>query len=420
MTNALQLHLEPSVRRDTNTPALPVTEIETRRRLIWSCFVMDSVPDAFHAGHRPIHSAINPSGVQARLPCDEHSYERGLGANGGTLSGDPGSGPSSASAYLVRMVALRMKILHYAVSSITPHFASQFSCLPWEQGSKFYELCQELNQFKTSLPSDLLQPTTTPIKPAGSIILHLTMHAMFHVASVDLFRIGTHLARRRGSTPSPPAPFVLSCRQSRIDHALGITQVVSDWMRNHNLEHDPFVAICSCVAIRVLVVERWDGNNELVSLSSQDVKDRLEMCRSEASHMETVSRSASPGLDTYGTLGSIQKARTDHDIESACASSSIIFSQPTKQPPSGKDTKTVPPPPYTVPSSENIPNVYLQESDDSLSPDALRIVSNWADGTYDLEASQAQFDWGNLDFGSGFGLDDIFAGTDNSLNTPLP
>jgi hypothetical protein len=64
--------------------------------------------------------------------------------------------------------------------------------------------------------------------------------------------------------------------------------------------------------------------------------------------------------------------------------------------------------------------VYLQESDDSLSPDALRIVSNWADGTYDLEASQAQFDWGNLDFGSGFGLDDIFTGTDNSLNPPLP
>lgn len=279
MSNALQLHLEPSDRRDANTPALPVTEMETRRRLIWSCFVMDSVPDAFHAGHRPIHSAINPSGVQARLPCDERSYERGLGASGGTLTGDPGSGPSSASAYLVRMVALRMKILHYAVSSITPHLASQFSRLPWEQGSKFYELCQELDQFKTSLPSDLLQPIATSIKPAGSIILHLTIHVMFHAASVDLFRIGTHLARRHSSNPSPPAPFVLSCRQSRIDHALEITQVVSDWMRNPTLEHDPFVAICSCVAIRVLVVERWDGNNELVSLSSQDVKDRLETCR---------------------------------------------------------------------------------------------------------------------------------------------
>lgn len=136
--------------------------------------------------------------------------------------------------------------------------------------------------------------------------------------------------------------------------------------------------------------------------------------------METVTRSESPGLDTYGTLGSLQKARTEHDIETACASSSIPFSKVTKQTPSGKDTKIVSPPAYTVPSSGNIPNVYLQESDNSLSPDALRIVSNWADGTYDLEASQTQFDWGNLDFGWGLGLDDIFAGTDSSMNPMLP
>lgn len=122
---------------------------------------------------------------------------------------------------------------------------------------------------------------------------------------------------------------------------------------------------------------------------------------------QPASRAGSPGLDTYGTLGSIRKAREEHEMESVNGTDAHDGVSPVSFP--GPESSVQGQVCINGEPLHGLDEVLLQHRY-SLSPDALRIASCWADGTYDLEMAQNQFVWNTADFGWDFGFDDSILG----------
>lgn len=489
LAHALQLHLEPAdvVGADTKLK-LPPSVVETRRRLIWSCYAMDSVPDAHQSGARPLQSVLDPGVIRSRLPCDEVQYERGEPDRDDRLSSP------SISAYLIRMVILRQRILTYSGSmrcaavereeKAAKHgvdfdmdmdaggSSSDHRVWPWHDGSAFHALKKQLDGFAADLPA-IFQLRSHASVPHHARTAFYTLHAMFHAAYTDLLRIGTFVARhmppsttrpRRGSVVPPPA-FVHACKVEQLKHACGIAHVVAQCLQSLPSEHDPFVAICSCLAIRILVMERWRettisggpavGTNaaEVLSWDDARVKDGMAACLEAAKRTARWSmpirklllavgdlarqyghlldldefrpptqrllpltpppvsrgppprRPTSPNLRLYGTSGSIQRARDAHDREVVQSVEVVEKSRSMSEIEAGFD-KAMAAAAAVAETTLAHPVPQVAHSDtsvrSSLSAKALQIASNWADGTYDVPMAQTNFDWGTFEFGMNF------------------
>lgn len=279
LAHALQLNLDPEDRRGDDSVSLPISVIETRRRLIWSCFAMESVPDVHHGGSRPLHAAIDPQAILTKLPGDEYSYERGLSVRSEYFSEALDAQPPmpSLSAYLIRMADIRLQIIQLAKAVKVFGLKIQDSRLPWEDNSSFSHLQQKLEVFSSCISTTLpfMQEDPSPPIPNPNISF-FTLHIMFHAAYTDLFRIGTHLPRPEVPSMTPPPEFLSRCRAGAIEHALTLVSLISQAFDTITTEVDPFVSICSCLAIRTLVVERWDGEIGLVGLQDPSLQSSLE------------------------------------------------------------------------------------------------------------------------------------------------
>lgn len=283
LANALQLYQDPSERRGDSNIALPIAVMETRRRLIWSCFVMDTIPDS---GDRPFNPATDPKTIKARLPCDEASYELGIDSNPGYFHDPLGDyhhlGRPSISAFLIRMTALRLTTLQYSTSFYPQSKMKPETKAPWEADANFFLLKAQFDNFLTSLPAELsLDHAVTSVDQPFLTSL-FTLHVMYHAAYTDLLRIGTHTRLRgdfEGSGCSPPPAFFEFCKKGRLNHASMVASIASMVTKSPCEHHDPFVAICCCLAIRISVVERRYGNQELLDLSNPMVAANLEACR---------------------------------------------------------------------------------------------------------------------------------------------
>lgn len=112
---------------------VPVTVREARRRLIWSCFVMESL---IENGRRPL-SSMDAGAIEVRLPCNEQAFQLGLETGMPTLNSlttkehqQPPEAPLpllpapsasvvesrlGISTYLVQLAAMRRAILDYTM-----------------------------------------------------------------------------------------------------------------------------------------------------------------------------------------------------------------------------------------------------------------------------------------------------------------
>ena len=444
---ALQLHFEPTKRPAQTGAVLPASVLETRRRLIWSCFIMESVPDA---GTRRIYSAMDPFAIQARLPCDEVSYQRGFstGAAQPTIaelwslpkptSVTAASNCPSISAYLIEMAVLRMKILHYVHSDVSGSSPLE-DAPPWLAESPFHRLQRKLEHFHTSLPDELRLTASMDHVTNQSPIPFYTLHIMYFAASADLFGIGIQARAPAGRvTTAPPENFIDLCRQGRLENALNIIKIVRQCSKGTTAEYDPFVAICSCLAIRIIAVEgrntgtlenptmaedlqlcvqcaartaRWSkpiqkllsAANKLARLHGflLDLPDFVDSSSDNPTHPS--SRQGSPTLNLYGTFGEVAKNRAADDLEAS--------QMPTPSAPGVQMTGTAPrnnnsvmPPmtqgaggqadAYRMPLQSAYP-----EAEQGISPDTLRLAADWGNGLHDINWAMAQFDeWANIDF----------------------
>lgn len=306
LATALQVEAEPSANR-SNAPPLPVTVMETRRRLIWSCFTMDSVPDG---STRPLRSALDPFSIEARLPCDERSYWLGLDTVTDTFSTIKESGhatkelgSSSVASYIIQMAVIRLQVLQYASTFSPKNKELLLPEIPWHFESKFQHHKRQLDDFLVGLPTkfqwnefskpnpDAWQSTRSPL---------CTLHVMYHAAYTDLLRVALFLERAQiilqnkslceenGSCRQPIVgfhqstefrAFLQSCRRSRLQHAYAITTIVANSLFTNlsGQDLDPFVSVGACVSIRVLILERGPGDAESLGISEVAIQNALDV-----------------------------------------------------------------------------------------------------------------------------------------------
>ena len=356
---------------------------------------------------------------------------------------------------------------------------------PWHDGSAFQALKQQLDGLAANLPV-AFQLRSHATVPHHARTVFYTLHSMFHAAYTDLLRIGTFVARhmpptrrtRKGSVV-PPTAFVHACKVEQLKHACGIAHVVAQCLQSLPSEHDPFVAICSLLAIRILVMERWkEGRDsqepavgadakEVLSLDDARVKDGIAACLECAKRTARWSmpirklllavgdlarqyghlldldefrppnqtmlpltppprRPTSPNLRLYGTSGSIQRARDEHDrevvqsVETVEAVEAVETAEKRRRL-SGSDAGSA----TAAALAQPVPLAAHSDTSvrSSLSAEALQIASNWADGTYDVPMAQTNFDWGTFEFGMNFvpmGVDGGVGGGIPGQDVPVP
>lgn len=305
LATALQLEAEPSANR-SDAPPLPATVMETRRRLIWSCFTMDSVPDGSTS---PLKSALDPFSIEARLPCDERSYWLGLDAVTDTFSkikesgNTTGLGSSSVAGYIILMAGIRLQILQYASTFSPKNKELLLPEIPWHSDSKFQHHKRLMDDFLVKLPHEFQWNEYTKLNPEAwqsTRSTLCTLHVMYHAAYTDLLRVALFLERAQtvfqskslckenGLCRQPIAgfhqstefrAFLQSCRRSRLQHAYAITTIVanSPFANISDQDLDPFVSVGACVSIRVLILERGPGDAESLGISEAAVRNALDV-----------------------------------------------------------------------------------------------------------------------------------------------
>ena len=124
MTQALQINLEYNTDilcQDTDN-GLPVTAKESRRRLMWSCYIMDSLVGS---GVDQL-TLMDERDIKIQLPCNERNFIQHIPCLTETLS--PGSRlkilPEDSDtktllpnmgimAYFIRHISIRKRVLRY-------------------------------------------------------------------------------------------------------------------------------------------------------------------------------------------------------------------------------------------------------------------------------------------------------------------
>ncbi|ERS95110.1 hypothetical protein HMPREF1624_08602 [Sporothrix schenckii ATCC 58251] len=336
LAHGLQLNLEiaqtapsqgqsQSQSRSGMPERIPVTVREARRRLIWSCFVMESL---IENGRRPLAS-LDAGAIEVRLPCNEQAFQLGLETDMPTLRSSlaaqekpspspaaptPTPAPAASvvesrlgiSTFLVQLAAMRRAILDYTMpyhprnkqhvveamaattttTSPPPVAASPTSPssssapphgVPWTPGSLFFAYKDQLNRWQERLPPEMRFTAEMLYRRRSSqLVSFVTLHCLYHGCYCDLYRIGSYVrslhrlssSSSTSASTSPPADFLADCRRGRVQHALAICRVIQESMRHQPTGHDPVVGISASLALRVLVIERQRDEDALLGVTT--------------------------------------------------------------------------------------------------------------------------------------------------------
>lgn len=211
MTQALQINLEySSDMHADDASSLSPTIRESRRRLMYSCYVTDVLCSSGVEQLEIIHE----KDIKIQLPCTEWHFLQRQSCITRTLAGPPlaflppGSIPNNATidsnmgmlAYFVQQTALRRRVLRYI-----KHLDQ--AKLPWLPDSEFAALDEELRRWYENIPSNLefTQSTIYTRKGSSQLGALCVFHCAYHQTMCDFYRIGTpSLYRLRSAFKFPP------------------------------------------------------------------------------------------------------------------------------------------------------------------------------------------------------------------------
>lgn len=196
MAQALQINLEHSTdvlcRDIGSNPSASVKE--SRRRLMWCCYITDSLVGS---GIDQL-TLIDEADIKIQLPCNENNFV--LEAPCITETLEPGqmlkflppemlpTFPQDCmgmTAFYLRHIATRRKVLRFIKHLDTARN-------PWMPDSEFAQLDAELRYWYDNLPANLqFTPTTLYIRQETSQVGALcALHYAYHQTMCDLYRIG--------------------------------------------------------------------------------------------------------------------------------------------------------------------------------------------------------------------------------------
>ncbi|KAJ5206517.1 hypothetical protein N7472_002965, partial [Penicillium cf. griseofulvum] len=235
MTQALQINLEYNTDilcQDTDS-GLPVTERESRRRLMWSCYIMDALVGS---GVDQL-MLMDERDIKIQLPCNERNFTQQVPCLTETLF--PGSWlkilpedidtktllPNMGMmAYFIRQISIRKRVLRYI-----KHLGD--AMVPWDPASEFAHLDSDCRAWYDSLPASLqFTPDSIYIRKESSQLGALCLlHCTHYQTICDLYRLGAPaLYKLRAAFDFPPeqAEFLRHLQQVLFDSARTLATII--------------------------------------------------------------------------------------------------------------------------------------------------------------------------------------------------
>ncbi|KAJ5976673.1 hypothetical protein N7501_000015, partial [Penicillium viridicatum] len=235
MTQALQINLEYNTDilcQDTDN-GLPVTAKESRRRLMWSCYIMDALVGS---GVDQL-TLMDERDIKIQLPCNERNFIQHIPCLTETLS--PGSRlkflPQDSDtktllpnmgimAYFIRHVSIRKRVLRYI-----KHLGD--AMVPWDPASEFALLDSDCRAWHESLPASLqFTPDAMYIrKDASQLGALCLLHCAHYQTVCDLYRLGAPaLYKLRAAFDFPPeqSDFLQHLQQVLFDAARALATII--------------------------------------------------------------------------------------------------------------------------------------------------------------------------------------------------
>ncbi|OBT81967.1 hypothetical protein VE02_10017 [Pseudogymnoascus sp. 03VT05] len=234
------------------TEAVPFTNQECRRRLAWCTYYLDKILTSTGLRYPPLcprDSMIVP------LPCNSRSFDLELECATCFLDEMPSNNTPSppkaallgSTAYLIRILDLQDQVKTYLCN--WDHDAE--SLRPWNSGSLFMKLRQDLIEFSAHLPSDT-QDNERSIYIRGAtpqVNAYVMIQTRLHTCFCQLFGIfwmsrankaggggdsSTHPTLAESSS-LVPKEFITICRASSVRHAKTLN---SFWSRVHAVQRN--------------------------------------------------------------------------------------------------------------------------------------------------------------------------------------
>ncbi|KAF2455727.1 fungal-specific transcription factor domain-containing protein [Lineolata rhizophorae] len=268
MAYALQLH------NDQGSVELSHTDLEIRRRTMWSCFIMDRFNSS--GTDRPIF--VNDQFISVQLPIKEHYFQMEIPGPTEDLDGgvpDPVPAESGrmsnprdnmgVAAYLVRLVAIWGRIVKYM--NFGGKDTDKFPM--WDPQSTFHVLKADMQRFRASLPASLhwtkenLDNHVTE-KTANQFLL---VHIIYY--QIILFMHCFALPSTAGTRPPRDMPdrFLHEAARAAIDAAKYISELIGESM--HHRVVAPFAGYCAFFASTVHIRGVFSRNADLANTSKQ-------------------------------------------------------------------------------------------------------------------------------------------------------
>lgn len=258
MSQALQLSLENSPNVLCTKPESSAINTETRRRLMWSCYLLDSWVGS---GVNQL-TLLEDRDLKIQLPCHSHNFSLGIPCITETLDygktlnflssdqipPDP-SQNMGIEAYFIRLVSIRKKVLRLVspfvgLSSLTNRALNDryvkhldTATPPWQADSEFTYLSDEFKAWRRTLPQSLAwNPGAIYARKESSQLGALTLlWCTFYQTLVDLYRIGMPaLFRIQKEITFPPEQqeFLKRCRRICFDNAREVSNILLEALRH--------------------------------------------------------------------------------------------------------------------------------------------------------------------------------------------
>ncbi|KAL8419371.1 hypothetical protein RB594_002554 [Gaeumannomyces avenae] len=246
MLHAIASRFAVALRLNHESPRLCFLAQESRRRLMWSVYMIDT---SIAAGHTDFGLwEQRPSSIRVQLPCNERNFDFDLPEVTEPLD-QPSTGPGGMApppmsenigflALHIRVHLLRSRILQYTKSMIsnpnpTPE---QVASLP----ARFAELESQLGAFAARLPVSFGWSEANVRLRAYSprLCVFLMTHVMWEQCHLDLYRVAAHAGVSRDASSVLPRAvmaqieashpgFVDICRRQIFEHARAMADMFS-------------------------------------------------------------------------------------------------------------------------------------------------------------------------------------------------
>lgn len=300
---ALASRIAHGLKLNVPTQAIPFTNQECRRRMMWCVYAMDKLtnsgsPTGFYPSLCPRES------MHVQLPCDERSFALEFECETHFLSDLErkdfhNASKLGVSAYLIRVLDLRDQMLVYFSTLNNDAIEEPRSFPLWHPESPFWRFREQLSDLATCLPPEMQDSEHAVYIRANSSDVNgyimvqtwlqtcwceLLRHALPKIDPSAANQTATGITMERPivyitSTPTPPDDFMALCRAELYKHAAELHQF---WKRVHTVHHlscQFYITDCSiapCVLENTMAyLQTWEKSPELITEGKTAVEAAL-------------------------------------------------------------------------------------------------------------------------------------------------